>query len=124
MLKTLTEPARELASSTLDSTGCCDISADGSHVAYATKSPNYNVEIIGTNVGAVSSVLNQGGTSERANDPAISATGNYVTYTSLSKSNPRPNPHELRMAGGRGRVEGEDLVLFRLRELNPRTAGM
>ena len=82
---------RELASNTMDSTGCCDISADGTKVVYSTKA--YNVEMIGTHVNATSSVLNLGGSSERASDPAVSADGAYVTYVS---NWPSSSKHEVR----------------------------
>lgn len=99
---------RQLASSTLDSTGCCDISADGSTAIYATKSPNYNIEKISTTPGASSTVINLGGTSERASDPAISADGAFAAYVS---NWPSSEKHEVWLHhGGNGAPTSERIT--------------
>jgi Tol biopolymer transport system component len=73
--------ARVLASSTYDSTGDCDISADGDWAVYETKPPVYNIELISTASGSAAQVINEMNTSgERASDPSISGDGGYVTY--------------------------------------------
>ena len=72
--------ARVLASNTYDSTGDCDISADGNWATYETRSV-YNVELTSTASGSAPLVVNQDATSgERASDPSISGNGDYVAY--------------------------------------------
>ena len=77
-----TGAVRELASGIFDSTGGKDISADGSHVVYATPRPNYNVHVRNTDVSAVDTIVNTGGSLERADHPSIAASGSHVVYTS------------------------------------------
>ena len=72
--------ARVLASNTYDSTGDCDISADGNWAAYETKSV-YNIELTSTASGSDAVVVNEDATSgERASDPSVSGNGDYVAY--------------------------------------------
>ena len=72
--------ARVLASNTYDSTGDCDISADGNWAAYETKSV-YNIELTSTASGSIALVVNEDATSgERASDPSVSGDGEYVAY--------------------------------------------
>ena len=74
---------RELASSAYDSTGCCDISADGHWVVYRTKS-TYDIMLVSTSPGSVAATMvnDVTGSGEKASDPAISGQGEYVTYVS------------------------------------------
>ena len=73
--------ARVVASNTYDSTGDCDISADGDWVAYEKKSV-YNIELTSTASGSAPAlVVNEDATSgERASDPSVSGDGEYVAY--------------------------------------------
>ena len=73
--------ARVLASNTYDSTGDCDISADGNWATYETQKPIYNIELKSTAPGSAALVVNQDATSgEKASDPSISGNGDYVAY--------------------------------------------
>jgi len=73
--------ARVLASNTYDSTGDCDISADGNWATYETQKPIYNIELKSTAPGSAALVVNEDATSgERASDPSISGNGDYVAY--------------------------------------------
>jgi Tol biopolymer transport system component len=82
MLWTSPNTTRELAASTADGTGCCDISDDGAWVAYTTKT-SYDVELISTADGATATRINQvTGSGEKASDPAVSGQGEYVAYVS------------------------------------------
>ena len=80
MWKAAEGTARVLASNTYDSTGDCDISADGNWAAYETKSV-YNIELTSTASGSDALVVNEDATSgERASDPSVSGNGDYVAY--------------------------------------------
>ena len=75
--------ARVLASNTYDSTGDCDISADGNWAVYETTRPSaYNIELKNTSSGSAPAlVVNEDATSgERASDPSVSGNGDYVAY--------------------------------------------
>ena len=77
-----TGAVRKLASGFADSIGSNDISADGSRVVYASTRPNYNVHVRNTDVSAVDTIVNTGGSLERADHPSIAASGSHVVYTS------------------------------------------
>jgi len=71
---------RTLASNTFDSTGDCDVSAEGDWAVYETKT-TYNIELISTSDNSTAQVINQVSDSgERASDPAISGEGKFVAY--------------------------------------------